>query len=87
MPELKKRHKLKSDPTPNPSALIGHATTSAQPLVQHDANVLADICHSLRGLEEVTRTTEGKAKLVDYLGPPVARNVIDFWEDEWLADQ
>ena len=85
--ELEKRHHIKSIPAPIPTALVARATTSTQSLTQHDANVLTDICHSIRGLEEATRTSEGKTKLVDYMGPTIAQTLVDFWGDEWIADQ
>ena len=76
-----------SPPAPLPTALVAYATTSSEPLTQHDANILTDICHSIRELEAATRTDSGQATIEEYLNPIVARGVIDFWKDEWIAHQ
>ena len=85
--ELERAPEIRSPATPIPTSLVAYATTSAppQPLSQHHANVLINLCHSVRELEEVTRTTGGKEMLVEYLGAVVAKNIINFWEDEWIA--
>jgi len=85
--ELKQEHEIRSHPTQTPTSLVANATVSAplQLLNQHDGNVLTDLCHSVREVEEITRTANGKEMLVEYLGPVVAKNIVDFWEDEWIA--
>ncbi|KIX98967.1 uncharacterized protein Z520_05428 [Fonsecaea multimorphosa CBS 102226] len=84
--ELHKNYEIKIPPVPMPETLIAHATISApaQPLSQHEANVLTDLCHSIRDLEEATRTSSGREQLAEHLGPAVTKNLVDFWEDEWI---
>ncbi|OAL35238.1 hypothetical protein AYO20_05492 [Fonsecaea nubica] len=84
--ELNKKYEIKIPPMPMPTTLVAHASTSApaQPLSAHDANVLTDLCPSIRGLEEATRTNNGRERLAEYLGPVVTKTLVDFWEDEWI---
>ncbi|KAH0832792.1 hypothetical protein FOPE_01445 [Fonsecaea pedrosoi] len=84
--ELNKKYEIKIPPMPMPTTLVAHASTSApaQPLSAHDANVLTDLCSSIRGLEEATRTNNGRERLAEYLGPVVTKTLVDFWEDEWI---
>ncbi|OAP63735.1 hypothetical protein AYL99_02962 [Fonsecaea erecta] len=84
--ELHKKYEVKTPPMVLPTALVAHATTSApsQPLSQHDASVLTDLYSSIRELEEATRTSRGREQLTEYLGPVVTKNLVDFWEDEWI---
>jgi hypothetical protein len=65
--------------------LIAQTTASvpAKALSEHNANVVSDIFSSLQEFEEATRTTQGRAKLCDYLGSTTAEEVVDFWADEW----
>lgn len=73
--------------TPDLTTLVAHATTTApmQPLSGHDANILTSHFPSLRLLEEATRTSSGRNSLAELLGSAVASNMVDFWEDEWIA--
>ncbi|KAJ9610466.1 hypothetical protein H2200_005243 [Cladophialophora chaetospira] len=87
MQEFGKHCEIMPQPNLLPTSLVAYATTSSQPLTQHNANVLTDICHSMRGLEEATRTESGRATLADFLGSVVANDTVDFWEDEWIAQQ
>ena len=74
-------------PERSPTALIAHATASApaKKLWQQDAASLNSIYTSVKELETGTRTAEGRALIHDFLDPSTARDVIDFWEDEYLA--
>ena len=69
------------------SQLIAHATTSApiQPLSQDQAHVVSRLFPSVKDLEKGTRTAEGQAKIRRYLDRATARDIIDFWEDEWIV--
>ncbi len=69
------------------TTLVAHATTTAPmpPLSGHDANILTSHFPSLRLLEEATRTSSGRNSLAELLGSAVASNMVDFWEDEWIA--
>ncbi|EXJ73967.1 uncharacterized protein A1O5_02261 [Cladophialophora psammophila CBS 110553] len=85
--ELHKNFEIKLPPLPMPTTLVAHACTTApiRPLSPHDANILTDLCHSIRELEEATRTSSGREQLAEYLGPAVTKNIVDFWEDEWIG--
>jgi len=85
--EFDVRQEKQLQKTPNLKTLVAHAITTApmQPLSGHDANILASHFPSLRHLEEATRTSSGRNSLTELLGPAVTRNVVDFWEDEWIA--
>ena len=61
------------------------ATAPLRPLSEHDAAVLANTFPSIQGLEEATRTDWGKRQITELLGSNVAKDVIDFWQDEWIA--
>lgn len=67
--------------------LMAHATTTAPSsfLKQRQAAILSHLFGSIRGLERGTRTTGGQQMIQDNLGAAVARDVIDFWEDEWIV--
>ncbi|KAI9870165.1 MAG: hypothetical protein M1823_008829, partial [Watsoniomyces obsoletus] len=73
--------------SPVTSQLIAHATASAPTrlLSRDQADTLSELFPSARHLEMGTRTAEGQAKIQKYLDPGTARDVLDFWEDEWLA--
>ena len=64
-----------------PTTLLAAATTTApeQPLAEHFANVMSDICCSIRSLEVCATTSEGQEMLAEYLGREQAHNVIKFW--------
>ena len=85
--ELEKKQENLLSPAPVPSELAAHATSSPQPLCQRDTGILTQLCHSMRDLEETTRTPKKRARLAEYLTPVAVQNVVDFWEAEWLADQ
>ena len=74
-------------PRPTFISLISQATASApsKPLAEHDAHVISDIYGSLQQLEEATRTGEGQRKLCDFLSYDVAKDIVEFWADEWIA--
>lgn len=76
-----------SRPILNLTALVAQTTTTApsQPLSGYDATTLAEKFLSIQCLEEATRTRDGKTQISQLVGPIVAKNVIDFWEDEWIA--
>lgn len=85
--------KLKGSPPASPpqpphyAQLIAHATATApnRLLAEHYTNLLSDLFASIRELEKGTRTEGGQQKIRDYLDSGAARDVIDFWEDEWIA--
>lgn len=83
---IQPRSKLVPTP-PMLTNLIAHATASApaKPLAEHDRNVVFDIFPSLQGLEEATRTDEGRAQLWDFVGRMPAEDIVKFWADEWIA--
>lgn len=87
MQELGKNQEINVSPYPLPTNLVAGITTSAplQSLSQRDANILTNLCHSIRDLEEVTRTSQGREALARHLGPDVANNIIEFWEEEWMV--
>lgn len=67
--------------------LIAQATASApaKPLSEHNANVVSGLFSSLQELEEATRTQQGQAKLCNYLDRATAKEMVDFWADEWIV--
>lgn len=83
---IQPRSKLVPAP-PMLTNLIAHATASApaKPLAEPDRNVVFDIFPSLQGLEEATRTDEGRAQLWDFVGRMPAEDIVKFWADEWIA--
>ena len=70
-----------------PVQLIAHATASApdRPLTEHQARIVNDLFPSIRDLERGTRTAEGQDELRAQLNPATAKDIIDFWEDEWIV--
>jgi hypothetical protein len=76
-----------SQPILNLTALVAQTTTTAptRPLSEYDATALGERFLSIQGLEEATRTSDGKSQISQLVGPIVAKNIIDFWEDEWIA--
>jgi hypothetical protein len=56
------------------------------PLKKHTVNVLSDVCSGLRGLAVAATTTEGIEGLRGYLDEMQARDVVEFWETEYVAD-
>lgn len=69
------------------SALMRRATSAmpGKPLSAQQVDQLQTICPSIRDLEAATRSEEGRALINDFLDPVTARDIVDFWEDEWLA--
>jgi hypothetical protein len=84
--ELQKEVVTRLPPTPLPTELVAHATTSVQPLTQHNAHVLTRLCHSIRELEESASTDGGRTRLLEHLGPTVTKDIVDFWKDEWVVN-
>ena len=70
-----------------PLQLTAHATTSApiQPMSKEQAHLISRLFPSIKELEKGTRTSQGQAKLSSYLDPATAKDIIDFWEDEWVV--
>lgn len=68
--------------------LLQHITAAGPfcPLSQHSANVLSDICHSIKDVAVVTESEGGIKKLKDYLGEEDARNIESFWAEEWICE-
>lgn len=66
---------------------MAHATTTAptQVLRHHQVTTLKDLFHSIQGLETGTRTAEGQQLIQRRLGSVVAKDIIDFWDDEWTV--
>lgn len=69
------------------SPLMASATASipAKRLNPQEVEILNSVFPTINDLEVGTRTREGQALIQDFLPADVARDVIDFWEDEWLA--
>ncbi|KIV85709.1 hypothetical protein PV11_01370 [Exophiala sideris] len=82
-------NRTEAPPLPHPmlTALVAQATTTApvRPLSEHDAAVLANRFPSIQCLEEATRTDGGKRQITQLVGAHAAKEVIDFWQDEWIA--
>jgi hypothetical protein len=53
--------------------------------LQPDFVTLHGIFGSVQELEAGTRSLEGQADIRDLFTPGAARDIIDFWEDEYLA--
>lgn len=87
MKELDQSVQIHMQQPPNLSTLAAHATTTApdQPLSEHDAVVLTNRFPSMHARVEATRTASRENGIAPLLGPAIAINVIDFWEDEWIA--
>jgi hypothetical protein len=69
------------------SSLLAHATASApiRLLSQQQVITLHGMFGTVKELEAGTRTPDGQALIRDLFEPGIARDVIDFWEDEYLA--
>jgi hypothetical protein len=67
--------------------LMAHATAKApgRLLAQRQTTTLSRLFHSIQSLEAGTRTVEGRRLIQQTLGAVVARDVIDFWEDEYIV--
>jgi hypothetical protein len=67
--------------------LMAHATATApgRLLAQRQTITLSRLFHSIQSLEAGTRTVEGQRLIQQTLGAVVARDVIDFWEDEYIV--
>ena len=64
------------------------SATAAMPagrLNPSQVDTLKTVFGSICELEAGTRNAEGRALIQDFLPPTAARDVIDFWEDEFLA--
>lgn len=68
-------------------SLLSHATAAAprRPLSALETATLHGIFASIKELETGTRTSDGRALIGDFFNPATTRDVIDFWEDEYLA--
>lgn len=73
---------------PLPKTLLPQltATAPARPLSEHSANVLSDICHSIRDVAAITESEQGMKVLEEYLGEEDARNIESFWAEEWICE-
>lgn len=71
----------------SPSRTIAYATSSAprELLSNEQVYVIQQICGSITGLEQYTRTQGGLAKLSKLLDWKVVECLAEFWEDEWIA--
>ena len=67
--------------------LIAHATSAAPDrlLPREKANAISNLVPSIGALEEVIRTSEGRAQLCKWTGESTAKGIIEFWEDEWIV--
>lgn len=67
--------------------LISHATAAApnRLLSKQNSAMLSELFGSIKELEKGTRSEDGQQKILNHLEPGSARDVIDFWEDEWLV--
>jgi hypothetical protein len=70
-----------------PRQLMAHATAAApnRLLSEHQVNRLNQLFPSIRALERGTSTADGQAQIRTYLDAMTARDVVDFWEDEWVV--
>jgi hypothetical protein len=69
-----------------PVTVLAHAT-SAMPsrmLSKQDIKELIVRFPSIKAIEEATRTIGGQRLLCNILGSQTAKEMIEFWEDEWL---
>ncbi|KAL8742450.1 MAG: hypothetical protein Q9184_008254, partial [Pyrenodesmia sp. 2 TL-2023] len=62
------------------------ATAPTQLLSEHSANVLSDICPSIRHVAAATESEQGMQALEDYLGEEDARNIESFWAGDWMCE-
>lgn len=62
------------------------ATGPSRPLSEHSANVLSDICRSIKDVAAITESEQGMKVLEDYVGEKDARNIESFWTEDWLCD-
>lgn len=79
----------KRAPTMPPSMTLLRQITATGPLCplsQHSANVLSDICHSIKDVAAMTESDDGMKKLEDYLGEEDAGNIESFWAEEWICE-
>ena len=85
--QVKQPPQSASRPSILPTALVAHATSTApaKPLSEHNANILTDLFLSIKQLEEGTRTVQGQENIRSYFDAKTAKEVIEFWEDEWLV--
>jgi len=76
-----------STPLVTPAVMMAHATASAplRLLAEHDVFALRTVFHSIRELELGTRTPEGQTLINEVLDAATAKDVVDFWVDEWIA--
>lgn len=74
--------------TPPPMRLLRQitATGPSRPLSEHSANVLSDICRSIKDVAAITESEQGMKVLEDYVGEKDARNIESFWTEDWLCD-
>ncbi|KAL9010159.1 MAG: hypothetical protein Q9173_004882 [Seirophora scorigena] len=74
--------------TPPPMRLLRQitATGPSRPLSEHSANVLSDICRSIKDVAAITESEQGMRVLEDYVGEKDARNIESFWTEDWLCD-
>ncbi|KAL8997351.1 MAG: hypothetical protein Q9188_006345 [Gyalolechia gomerana] len=73
---------------PTSLTLLRQITAAApvSPLSEHSANVLSDVCHSIRDVAAMTESDDGMKVLEDYLGEEDAKNIESFWAEEWICE-
>lgn len=73
---------------PTSMTLLRQVTAAApiSPLSEHSANVLSDVCHSIRDVAAMTESDDGMKVLEDYLGEEDAKNIESFWAEEWICE-
>ena len=72
---------------PTMQSLLPYVTSMApaRPLSTHGANVLSDLCHSLKDIVGLAGREEGREVLGQWLGEE-GKGVAEFWEREWLVE-
>ncbi|KAL8919186.1 MAG: hypothetical protein Q9208_006946 [Pyrenodesmia sp. 3 TL-2023] len=73
---------------PLPTDLLRRVTATAPThlLSEHSANVLSDICPSIRHVAAATESEQSMQALEDYLGEEDARNIESFWAGDWMCE-
>ena len=58
----------------------------SRPLTEHTTFLLGDIVHSLKDLAVMATTERGKRELAAWIEGRDVRGVVEFWEEEWVAE-
>lgn len=71
---------------PSTKSVMAQATAAVprQTLSSKDVDMVLTLFGSIHGLEQATRTDLGQGKLLERFGQRKAREMMEFWEDEWV---